>query len=99
MIIASSSEPFLPTRRSLTAMRKAVQGCRGCSLFRDATQAVFGAGRAGARIMFVCEQPGDQDDRTGEPFVGPAGRMRDQALAESGIHRAGPLLTILSRDS
>jgi len=93
MIIASSSERFLPARRSLTAMRNAVQGCRGCALFRDATQAVFGAGRAGARIMLVGEQPGDQEDRTGEPFVGPAGRMLDRALAEAGIDRADSYLT------
>jgi DNA polymerase len=92
-MIASSSEAFLPTRRSLAAMRKAVQACRGCSLFRDATQAVFGAGAAGARIMLVGEQPGDQEDRVGEPFVGPAGRLLDRALGEAGIDRADAYVT------
>jgi DNA polymerase len=90
---ASSSEAFLPDRRSLPAMRKAVQSCRACSLFRNATQAVFGAGAVGARIMLVGEQPGDQEDRVGEPFVGPAGRLLDRALTEAGIDRADSYVT------
>ncbi|MGK5628615.1 UdgX family uracil-DNA binding protein [Streptomyces sp. URMC 123] len=79
--------PFLPGRAgaSLTALRRAAADCRGCPLHRDATQTVFGAGRADARVMLVGEQPGDQEDRQGHPFVGPAGHVLDRALAEAGI--------------
>lgn len=69
----------------LTALREAAAGCRGCPLHRDATQTVFGAGDAGARVLLVGEQPGDQEDRRGEPFVGPAGRVLTAALEEAGI--------------
>ena len=62
-------------------------GCRNCELWRNATQTVFGEGTPGARMMLVGEQPGDQEDRTGHPFVGPAGRLLDEALAEAGIDR------------
>ena len=71
----------------LEALRIAVQRCRDCSLWRNATQAVVGAGPRRAKILFVGEQPGDQEDLTGEPFVGPAGRMLDRALEEAGIDR------------
>lgn len=71
----------------LDALRLAVQNCRDCPLWRNATQAVFGAGLKRARILFVGEQPGDQEDLAGEPFVGPAGRMLDRALAEAGVDR------------
>ncbi|MGN6599889.1 MAG: UdgX family uracil-DNA binding protein [Actinomycetes bacterium] len=77
--------PFVPAHATLTTLREAVQGCRGCELYRDATQAVFGKGTPKARLMLVGEQPGDQEDRTGEPFVGPAGRLLDKALADAGI--------------
>ncbi|MEU5009815.1 UdgX family uracil-DNA binding protein [Streptomyces sp. NPDC021749] len=77
--------PYLPARGDLTALRRAAADCRGCPLFRDATQTVFGAGSASARTVFVGEQPGDQEDRQGEPFVGPAGRLLRKAMDEVGL--------------
>lgn len=82
---AYTAAPFVPERADLTALREAAAGCRGCPLHRDATQTVFGAGDTGARVMLVGEQPGDQEDRRGRPFVGPAGKVLDRALAEAGI--------------
>jgi uracil-DNA glycosylase family protein len=73
--------------RSIGALRRAADGCRACDLWRNATQTVFGAGTPSARVMFVGEQPGDVEDRMGEPFVGPAGRILDQALEAAGIDR------------
>ena len=67
--------------------------CRDCPLWKDATQTVFGAGRKSARIMFVGEQPGDQEDRAGEPFVGPAGKLLDRALADAAIDRRTTYVT------
>ena len=84
---------FLPERRSLPALREAVQGCRGCPLYANATQAVFGEGPAKAEIVMVGEQPGDQEDRQGKPFVGPAGRVLSEALEEAGIDRAQVFIT------
>ncbi|MBP2704914.1 UdgX family uracil-DNA binding protein [Microbispora sp. RL4-1S] len=72
---------------SLAALREAARGCEGCDLHRDATQTVFGDGVPDAEFVFVGEQPGDQEDRRGEPFVGPAGRMLDRALEDAGIDR------------
>src|SRR5690348_13221074 len=92
-MVQSSSEAYLPTKRTLPAMKKAVQECRGCPLYRNATQAVFGAGAVGARIMLVGEQPGDREDLVGQPFVGPAGRMLDRALEEAGIDRSDSYVT------
>ncbi|MER6411552.1 UdgX family uracil-DNA binding protein [Streptomyces humidus] len=80
-----TAEPFVPGHGGLTALREAAARCRGCPLHRDATQTVFGAGPADAELMLVGEQPGDQEDRQGEPFVGPAGKLLDRALAEAGI--------------
>ncbi|MFE1176093.1 UdgX family uracil-DNA binding protein [Streptomyces sp. NPDC058773] len=77
--------PFLPRRGGLSAYRRAAARCQGCPLFEDASGTVFGAGESDARIMFVGEQPGDQEDRAGEPFVGPAGRLLRKALGEVGI--------------
>jgi uracil-DNA glycosylase family protein len=77
--------PFLPLRGGLPAHRKAAAECHGCPLYRNATQTVFGAGTSAARLMLVGEQPGDQEDRAGEPFVGPAGRLLHKALAEAGL--------------
>jgi DNA polymerase len=74
--------PEHPTHESLA---EAVQGCRGCELYRDATQAVMGQGAAGARLMLLGEQPGDREDLAGEPFVGPAGRLLAEALGDAGI--------------
>jgi uracil-DNA glycosylase len=79
------AERFLPGRLTLPALRAAAAGCRGCPLYRDATQTVFGAGRRSARLMLVGEQPGDAEDRAGQPFVGPAGRLLDEAMAGAGL--------------
>jgi DNA polymerase len=84
---------FLPARLSLTSLRAAAPGCRACDLYRDATQVVFGAGPASANLMLVGEQPGDQEDLAGDPFVGPAGKLLDRALADAGIDRSSAYLT------
>jgi len=74
-------------------LRTAAAGCRACELWEPATQTVFGEGPETARIVFVGEQPGDQEDRKGEPFVGPAGRLLDKALADAGIDRRDAYIT------
>jgi uracil-DNA glycosylase len=89
----NDATPFLPDRSSLKALREAAAGCRGCHLWRGATQTVFGDGRKASRIMLVGEQPGDREDRAGEPFVGPAGRELDRALEAAGIDRADAYVT------
>jgi uracil-DNA glycosylase len=88
-----SAADFLPARRSLAALRAAAAGCRGCDLYEDATQTVFGEGRAKARVVVVGETPGDQEDRQGKPFVGPAGRELDRALDRAGIDRGDAYVT------
>lgn len=88
-----SAADFPADRRSLRALREAAAGCRGCDLYEDATQTVFGEGRAKARVMLVGESPGDQEDRQGRPFVGPAGRELDRALERAGIARADAYVT------
>jgi uracil-DNA glycosylase family protein len=82
-----TAAPFVPESRSLRTLQAAAHACRGCDLYKRATQVVFGEGPKAARVMFVGEQPGDQEDRQGEPFVGPAGALLDKALAEAGIPR------------
>jgi DNA polymerase len=82
-----SAADFIPPRPTLPRLRAAAAGCRGCDLYRDATQTVFGEGPLEAEVMFVGEQPGDQEDRAGRPFVGPSGRLLDAALEEAGIDR------------
>ena len=82
-----SAADFLPPGRSLPALREAAAGCRGCDLYQQATRTVFGEGAPDAGLMLVGEQPGDQEDRSGRPFVGPAGRLLDRAIAEAGIER------------
>ncbi|OBG67200.1 UdgX family uracil-DNA binding protein [Mycobacterium sp. E735] len=82
---APGAEHYLPEQRCLDSLRAAAECCRGCPLFADATQTVFGRGHPGAPIMLVGEQPGDQEDRAGEPFVGPAGRLLARALEDAGI--------------
>ncbi|MEU7282823.1 UdgX family uracil-DNA binding protein [Streptomyces sp. NPDC045431] len=82
---AYDARPFVPAGADLDEVRAAAAGCRGCPLHRDATQTVFGAGNPHARVMLVGEQPGDQEDRQGAPFVGPAGKLLDRALDEAGI--------------
>jgi uracil-DNA glycosylase family protein len=79
--------PFLPERRTLSALREAAADCRGCHLWRGATQTVFGEGLKRARVVLVGEQPGDKEDRAGKPFVGPAGRELDRGLEAAGIAR------------
>jgi uracil-DNA glycosylase family protein len=83
----NDARPFLPERRTLATLRKAAAGCRGCHLWRGASQTVFGEGLKRSRVMFVGEQPGDQEDRQGKPFVGPAGRELDRGLEAAGIAR------------
>src|SRR3954452_23267425 len=87
MMATSTAEPFVPAVNDLHQLAEAARGCRGCELFEDATQTVFGAGSAGARVMLVGEQPGDREDVAGAPFVGPAGQLLDRALVEAGIDR------------
>ncbi len=87
------ARPFLPADRSLPSLRAAAQGCRGCDLYRDATQAVVGDGPVSAHLVIIGEQPGDQEDKAGEPFVGPAGRVLDRALEEAGIARDDVFVT------
>jgi DNA polymerase len=82
-----SAAPFVPDTSSLRTLAAAAHECRGCDLYKTATQVVFGAGPKTARIMFVGEQPGDQEDREGAPFVGPAGALLDKALVDAGIPR------------
>ncbi|QUH02446.1 UdgX family uracil-DNA binding protein [Saccharopolyspora erythraea] len=89
----STAEPFVPSRGGLRALRDAARDCRGCDLYKSATQTVFGSGPSRARLLFVGEQPGDREDIEGEPFVGPAGGLLDRALAEAGIERGDAYLT------
>ena len=88
-----SAAAFLPQRRTLPALREAVQGCRGCDLYKNATQAVFGEGARHAEVLFVGEQPGDKEDLAGKPFVGPAGQLLDKALEGAGIDRKQTYVT------
>ena len=82
-----SAEPFLPRRHTLPSLRQAARACHGCELWKRGTQTVFGAGAAHAQVMLVGEQPGNDEDLQGEPFVGPAGRLLDRALDAAGIDR------------
>lgn len=91
--VTGSARDFLPQRLSLPNLRSAARGCHGCPLYRDATQTVFGAGPSGARVMLVGEQPGNDEDIAGEPFVGPAGRVLDEALEQAGIARDDAYVT------
>ena len=88
-----SAAAYLPNRIDHESLREAAQSCRGCDLWQNATQAVIGEGPESADAMFVGEQPGDQEDKEGQPFVGPAGRMFDKALAEVGIDRTRVYVT------
>jgi uracil-DNA glycosylase len=81
------TESFLPARRTLATLRAAAAVCRGCPLYLNATQTVFGEGSARAVIMLVGEQPGDREDLAGRPFVGPAGQLLDEVIAEAGLER------------
>jgi uracil-DNA glycosylase len=88
-----SAAEFLPEARDLNSLAMAAANCRGCDLCTQATQTVFGRGPAGAKLMLVGEQPGDEEDRRGEPFVGPAGQILSEALAASGLDREDVYLT------
>src|SRR5688572_28431332 len=82
-----SAADFIPPRVTLPALREASKGCRGCHLYMVGTQTVFGEGSKRSTVMFVGEQPGDEEDRAGRPFVRPSGRLLDRALESAGIDR------------
>ena len=86
-VATGSAADFIPARPTLARLREAAAGCRGCHLWLHATQTVFGEGPRTAEVMLVGEQPGDQEDRQGHPFVGPSGRLLDEGLAAAGIDR------------
>jgi uracil-DNA glycosylase family protein len=88
-----SAAEYLPASRSLSALREAAASCRACPLWRTGTQTVFGEGAKESDVMLVGEQPGDKEDQAGRPFVGPAGRLLDEALAEAGIDRSRAYVT------
>lgn len=90
---SGSAVELIPESPNLDQLRDAAAGCQACHLWQRGTQTVFGAGAAGADVMFVGEQPGDREDIEGEPFVGPAGRELDRALDEVGIDRANVYIT------
>ena len=83
----TTAAPLIPSNPTLGNLRTVAQGCKACDLWKRGTQTVFGEGIAKARIMMIGEQPGDREDLAGRPFVGPAGRLLDEALAEAGIDR------------
>jgi len=91
--MAESAAPYMPEKPTLPRLREAAAGCRACPLWETGTQTVFGEGATGAAVVFVGEQPGDQEDRQGRPFVGPAGRVLDEALVEAGIDRDATYVT------
>jgi uracil-DNA glycosylase family protein len=88
-----TAAPFVPERPSLKKLREAAAGCKACPLWKTGTQTVFGEGSAHADVVFVGEQPGDREDLEGRPFVGPAGKLLDQALEEAGIERSQVYVT------
>ena len=88
-----TAAPLIPDRPTLPKVREAAAGCTACDLYRTGTQTVFGEGAAGSTVMFVGEQPGNDEDLAGRPFVGPAGRGLDQALEEAGIDRTTTYMT------
>src|SRR6266498_2832499 len=89
----ATAADFIPSRATLPALRTAAAGCRGCHLWLGATQTVFGEGPRTAEVMLVGEQPGDQEDRQGHPFVGPSGRLLDEALEQVGVPRSSIFLS------
>src|SRR6185295_16971751 len=89
----TSAADFFPERKSLKAFRDAAADCKGCDLWKRGTQTVFGEGARRAEIVFVGEQPGNEEDLSGKPFVGPAGRLLDEALIEAGIDRTQTYVT------
>ncbi len=89
----STAAPLIPVRATLTSLRAVAAGCRACPLWKTATQTVFGEGRAKAKIVFIGEQPGNEEDLEGRPFVGPAGKLLNRAFVEAGINRSEVYLT------
>jgi len=88
-----SAADFFPERKSLKAFRDAAADCKGCDLWERGTQTVFGEGARRAQVVFIGEQPGHEEDLSGKPFVGPAGRLLDDALIEAGIDRSQTYVT------
>src|SRR5438270_7745957 len=91
--VLETAAPLVPPRPSLASLREAAAGCKACDLWRRGTQTVFGEGAKRAVAMFVGEQPGNEEDLAGRPFVGPAGRLLDKALEEAGIDRSRTYVT------
>jgi len=89
----TGAEPYIPAGARLAQLGKAAQSCKGCDLYRHATQAVLGEGPPTARVVMVGEQPGDKEDLVGRPFVGPAGGLLDRALQDAGIDRSDVYVT------
>ena len=92
-LLDDTAAPLVPPRPSLRKLRESAVGCKACPLWKTGTQTVFGEGSPKAEVMFVGEQPGDREDREGEPFVGPAGRELDRGLEAAGIERADAYVT------
>jgi uracil-DNA glycosylase family protein len=90
---SKDAEEFFPDRKTLPAFREAAADCQACDLYKRGTQTVFGAGTRNAEVLFVGEQPGNDEDLEGEPFVGPAGKLLDKALEEAGIDRQKAYVT------
>jgi uracil-DNA glycosylase len=90
---STSAAQYIPERPTLASTRQAAKDCRGCDLWKRGTQTVFGDGARKAELMLVGEQPGDAEDLSGHPFVGPAGRLLDRALADAGIDRNAVYVT------
>jgi DNA polymerase len=90
---SKAAEEFFPDRKTLPALREAAADCQACDLYKRGTQTVFGAGTRNAEVLFVGEQPGNDEDLQGEPFVGPAGKLLDKALEEAGIDRQKAYVT------
>jgi DNA polymerase len=88
-----TAAPLIPPRPTLTALQKAAASCKACDLWKRGTQTVFGEGARNAQVMFVGEQPGNDEDLAGHPFVGPAGKLLDRALEEAGIDRGQAYVT------
>src|SRR5690242_8525463 len=86
--ISKTAADYVPEKPTFPRLREAVQRCRGCDLYRHATQAVFGEGPSRASIMLIGEQPGNDEDLQGHPFVGPAGKLLNRALVDAGIDRS-----------
>src|ERR1044071_1346389 len=88
-----TAAPLIPARPTLPALREAARACRACDLWKRGTQTVFGEGSSRAQVMLVGEQPGNDEDLAGHPFVGPAGRMLDRAIEDAGLQRAQIFVT------